>query len=53
MSFSGLRALVLVGVLVVLGVGVFKFHLPGWLLPIGLIATGIVLKGGEKTRASE
>lgn len=52
MSFSGTRALVLVGVLVVLGVAVFKFHLPGWLMPVGLIATGVVLKGAE-TRASE
>jgi hypothetical protein len=52
MSFSGTRALLLVGVLVVLGVGVFKFNLPGWLLPVGLITTGVLLKGAE-TRASE
>jgi hypothetical protein len=52
MSFSGTRALILVGVLVGLGVAVFKFNLPGWLLPLGLIATGVILKGAE-TRASE
>jgi hypothetical protein len=49
MGFSGTRAAVLVGVLVVLGVAVFKFGLPGWLLPLGLIATGVVLKGAERT----
>jgi hypothetical protein len=47
MSFSGTRAAVLVGVLVALGVAVFKFGLPGWLLPLGLVATGIVLRGAE------
>jgi hypothetical protein len=52
MSFSGTRALVLIGVLVLLGVGVFKFNLPAWLLPVGLVATGVVLKGAE-ARASE
>ena len=52
MSFSGMRAVILVGVLVLLGVAVFKFDLPGWLLPVGLIATGVILKGAEQ-RASE
>jgi hypothetical protein len=52
MSFSGMRAVILVGVLVVLGVAVFKFNLPGWLLTLGLVATGVILRGAE-TRASE
>lgn len=52
MGFSGMRAVIMVGVLVVLGIAVFKFDLPGWLLPVGLIATGVVLKGAEE-RASQ
>jgi hypothetical protein len=52
MGFSGMRAVIMIGVLVVLGIAVLKFDLPGWLLPVGLIATGVVLKGTEQ-RASE
>jgi hypothetical protein len=52
MGFSGMRAVIMVGVLVVLGVAVFKFGLPGWILPVGLLATGLVLKGSEE-RASQ
>ena len=49
MSFGGIRAVIMIGVLVVLGVAVFKFDLPGWLLPVGLVATGAVLKGTERS----
>jgi hypothetical protein len=52
MGFSGIRAVIMVGMLVALGIGVFKFDLPGWILPVGLIATGVVLKGSEE-RASQ
>jgi hypothetical protein len=52
MGFSGTRALIMVGVLVALGIAVFKFDLPGWILPVGLILTGAVLKGAEQ-QASE
>ena len=52
MGFSGMRAVIMVGMLVALGIGVFKFDLPGWILPVGLIATGVVLKGSEE-RASQ
>ena len=44
MGFSGVRAVILIVVLVVLLVGISKFDLPGWVLPVGLIATAVVLK---------
>jgi hypothetical protein len=49
MSFGGIRAVIMIGALVVLGVAVFMFHFPGWLLPAGLVATGAVLKGTENS----
>lgn len=52
MGFSGIRAGIMVVVLVVLAIAVTRFDLPGWLLPAGLIATGIILKSSEQ-RASE
>jgi hypothetical protein len=51
MGFSGIRAVIMVLVLIALGIGVFKFGLPGWILPVGLIATGVVLKGSEERAA--
>ena len=48
MGFSGLRALILIAVLVGLVLAVSKFDLPGWIVPIGLIGTAIVLKGAEQ-----
>jgi hypothetical protein len=48
MSFSGLRAVVLVGVLIGLVVAVTKFDLPGWFVPIGLLITAAALKNSEK-----
>ena len=48
MGFSGVRALIMIGMLIALGIGVFKFGLPGWILPVGLLATGVVLKGSEE-----
>jgi hypothetical protein len=48
MSFSGLRAVVLVGVLIGLVVAVTKFDLPGWLVPVGLIISAAALKNTEK-----
>lgn len=52
MSFSGIRAVIMIAVMVVLFVGVFKFDLPGWLLPVGLLFTGAILKNTEQ-RASQ
>jgi hypothetical protein len=52
MGFSGIRAIVMVVVLVVLLIGVTTFDLPGWTLPLGLIAAGVVVKGWEKRASS-
>jgi len=52
MSFGGARALVLVAVLVVLVLAVTKLDLPGWIVPVGLIAAGAVLKGSTKSAAA-
>jgi hypothetical protein len=48
MGFSGIRAVIMIAVLIVLVVGVTKFDLPGWLLPVVLIASAILLKNAEK-----
>ena len=52
MGFSGIRAIIMMAVLVVLIVAVTKFDLPGWLLPVGLIATGALLKNAEKAASN-
>jgi len=52
MGFSGVRAVILLGILVVLVVAVTKFDLPGWLLPVGLILSGAVLKRSEQRASS-
>jgi len=44
MGFSGVRALVMVVILVVLVLAVTKLSLPGWILPVGLIASGVLVK---------
>jgi len=48
MGFSGMRAVILIAVLVGLVLAVTKLHLPGWLLPVGLVGTGMVLKSSEQ-----
>ena len=48
MGFSGIRAVILSVVLIVLVLGVAKFGLPGWLLPVGLLVAAGTLKGAEK-----
>ena len=52
MGFSGIRAIIMVVVLVCLAVAVTKFDLPGWLLPVGLVATGAAMKAWEKRASS-
>ena len=52
MGFSGLRAVIMIAVLVVLVVAVTKFDLPGWLLPVGLLVSGVILKNSEQRAAS-
>lgn len=48
MGFSGMRAVIMVAVLVGLMIVTSKFDLPGWIIPVGLIATGAVLKSSEQ-----
>jgi hypothetical protein len=48
MGFSGMRAAILVVVLIGLVLGVTKLNLPGWLVPVGLLVTAGILKGVEK-----
>jgi hypothetical protein len=48
MGFSGLRALIMIAILIGLVLAVTKFDLPGWILPLGLITAGIILKGTEQ-----
>jgi hypothetical protein len=48
MGFSGIRAVILIVVFVVLLLCVTKLDLPGWLLTVGLLLTAGVLKGAEK-----
>ena len=52
MGFSGMRAVIMIAVLIGLVLAVTKFDLPGWLLPVGIIACGVILKGTEQ-RASQ
>lgn len=52
MGFSGIRAIVTVAVLIVLLIGVTRFDLPGWSLPVGLVAAGVALKAWEKRASS-
>ena len=48
MGFSGMRAVILIVVLIALVIGMSKFGLPGWTIPVGLIVTALLLKGSEK-----
>ncbi len=52
MSFGGIRALIMIAVLVLLIVGMSRFDLPGWIIPVGLLATGAVLKAKTKSTSS-
>ena len=48
MGFSGVRAVILIAILIALVLAVTKFDMPGWILPIGLVVSGAALKGWEK-----
>ena len=48
MGFSGIRAVILIVVLIGLVLAVTKFGLPGWILPVGLLVAAGALKGSEK-----
>ena len=52
MGFSGIRALILVLVLVALVLGVSQLDLPGWTVPAGLLGTAALLKAWEKRASS-
>jgi hypothetical protein len=52
MSFSGIRAIIMVAVLIGLVLGVSRLGLPGWCVPVGLLVTGVVLKNTEKKATS-
>lgn len=52
MGFSGARAVIMIVVLVALILAVTKLDLPGWILPVGVLATGIVLRSVRVTRAA-
>jgi hypothetical protein len=52
MGFSGIRAVVLIAVLIGSITAVSRFDLPGWLVPLGLILTAGALKGAEKKTES-
>ena len=52
MGFSGIRAVILIVLLVVLLLGVTRLGLPGWMLPVGLIVAALLLKGSEKKSAA-
>ncbi len=41
MGFSGVRAVIMIVILIALVLGVTKLGLPGWTLPVGLIVSGI------------
>jgi hypothetical protein len=44
MGFSSIRAVVMIVALVLLVVVVSKFDLPGWIIPVGLIVAGVVVR---------
>jgi hypothetical protein len=48
MAFSGIRAVMMIVALVVLVVLVTKFNLPGWIIPVGLIVAGVLVRAKEK-----
>jgi hypothetical protein len=52
MGFSGIRAVILIVVLIALVLATTKLGMPGWLVPVGLILTGVLLKGAERRASS-
>jgi len=47
MGFSGIRAVILIVVLVGSLWLVNRFDLPGWIVPVCLVVSGVLLKGWE------
>ncbi len=48
MGFSGIRAVILIVVLVGSMWAVSRFDLPGWIVPVCLLVASALLKGWEK-----
>jgi hypothetical protein len=44
MGFSGVRAVMMLVALVVLVVVVTTFDLPGWIIPVGLVVAGVLVR---------
>ena len=52
-GFSGIRALIIIAVLVILVVGMSRFDLPGWIVPVGVLATAALLKPRKKSAPTQ
>jgi hypothetical protein len=52
MGFSGIRALILIVVLVGLVFAVSRLDMPGWIVPVGLIGSALALRAWEKRASS-
>ena len=52
MGFSGIRAVILIAVLVGLVYGVSQLDLPGWIVPVGLIGSAAGVRAWEKRASS-
>ena len=52
MGFSGIRAVILVFVLVGLVLAVTQLGLPGWIVPVGLLGSAALLRAWEKRVSS-
>jgi len=52
MGFSGLPALIMLAFLVLLVLGVTTYDFPGWILPVGLIGAGVLMKAWESRASS-
>jgi hypothetical protein len=52
MGFSGIRAVILIAVLVGLMLAVTRLDLPGWIVPVGLIGSALALRAWEKRASS-
>ena len=48
MGVSGARAVLMLVALVGLVVAVTRFDLPGWIIPLGLIVAGVLVRRKEK-----
>jgi len=52
MGFSGVRAVIMFAILIALVLAVTKLDMPGWILPVGLIVSGILVKSVTINKAT-